>query len=356
VKVRAWAATSAALVALSCCCGFATGAAVSSGQRAGGSIYWGALAGGGQYGRADAPWDMKSVDRFQAIVHKKPSLLEWGQYWMDCGPRCGLQGFPVRLFDKVHARGAIPVVSWGSGSYRNSSPDQPAFRLTEITRGRYDAFIRQWAVAAKKWGHPFFLRFDWEMNGGFDAWGQGVNGNRPGDFAPMWRHVHDIFRRAGANNVTWVWCPNVVYPGDPPLDSRLFPGRAYVDWMGVDGYNWGTNPARGDTWRTFAEVFTTTYDRLLTLAPGKPIMIGETASSEFGGSKADWITDVLGTQLPQAFKGVKALVWFNRNADGMDWVLETSADAGKAFAAGIASPYYRSSGLPDPPPGPIPAP
>jgi hypothetical protein len=40
----------------------------------------------------------------------------------------------------------------------------------------------------------------------------------------------------------------------------------------------------------------------------------------------------------------------------MDWVLETSTDAEKAFAAGIASPYYRSRGLPDAGPGPIPAP
>ena len=47
MKVRAWAATTAALVALSFCCGFATGAGVSSGQRAGGAIYWGALAGAG---------------------------------------------------------------------------------------------------------------------------------------------------------------------------------------------------------------------------------------------------------------------------------------------------------------------
>jgi hypothetical protein len=355
--VRAWAATTAALVALSFCCAVAAGPAVTSGGRAGDSIYWGAYVGGGQYGLADGPWDMTSVDRFEANVHKKLSLLEWGQYWVDCGQRrCGLQGFPARLFNEVRARGTIPVLSWGSGSLQIQSPNQPAFRLTEIIRGRYDRFLRSWALAAKRWGHPFFMRFDWEMNGGFEPWGQGVNGNRTGDFAPMWRHVHDIFRRAGANNVTWVWCPNVVAPEDPPLDRRLYPGRAYVDWSGVDGYNWGTHPVRGNTWRTFADVFTSTYHRLLALAPGKPIMLGETASTEIGGSKAAWITDALGTQLPQAFNRVKALVWFNKNADGMDWVLETSADAEKAFAAGIASPYYRSSGLRDPGPGPIPAP
>ena len=46
---------------------------------------------------------------------------------------------------------------------------------------------------AQEWGHPFFLRFDWEMNGFWFPWSEGVNGNKPGEFVAAWRHVHDIF-------------------------------------------------------------------------------------------------------------------------------------------------------------------
>jgi len=43
-------------------------------------------------------------------------------------------------------------------------------------------------------------------------------------------------------NVTWVWSPNVAYPSSVPI-SRLFPGDAYVDWTGFDGYNLGHHHA-----------------------------------------------------------------------------------------------------------------
>ena len=111
-----------------------------------------------------------------------------------------------------------------------------------MIEGRYDAYIREFAEAAKAWGHPFFLRFNWEMNGNWFAWSEGVNGNQPGEYVAAWRHVHDIFTSVGATNATWVWCPNVD-PGKEFDDLALaLSGRRYVDWTCLDGYNWGTNP------------------------------------------------------------------------------------------------------------------
>ena len=62
-------------------------------------------------------------------------------------------------------------------------------------------------------------------------------------------------------------------------------------------------------------------------------------SSEYGGSKAAWLKQALGVELPKAFPRVKAFVWFNSRKDG-DWPISTSARAQSAFAAGIASPYF----------------
>jgi beta-mannanase len=47
--------------------------------------------------------------------------------------------------------------------------------------------------------------------------------------------VHDLFAAAGARNVTWMWSPNVTYPGAAPL-AGLYPGDDYVDWVGLSGY------------------------------------------------------------------------------------------------------------------------
>ncbi|MDQ6614878.1 MAG: hypothetical protein M3083_09045 [Actinomycetota bacterium] len=309
---------------------------------AGGSIYWGAYAAGSQYGFYDGPWDMRSAGTFESHAGKGMSLLEWGQDWYECSTTCGLRPFRADLMSAARSRGYIPVLSWGSYAEK-AGVNQRAYSLKAILSGEYDRFIRKWALGAKNWGHPFLLRFDWEMNTHSVPYSQASNGNQPGQFTAMWRHVHDIFEQVGATNATWVWCPNVEYPGSLPL-TTLYPGDGYVDWTCLDGYNWGTNPNRpGSTWQSFTTVFGTSYDQVSQLAPTKPMLIGETAASEYGGSKAAWISDALGPNLLTRFPAVKGLVWFNKDADNMDWIIETSASARAAFASAIAAPVFAGS-------------
>lgn len=303
----------------------------------GSRILWGAWIDGDRWGYGDAPWDARTIDRFEAQANQHVSILHWGQpwYWGNVP-----QPFHASNLEAVRRRGAIPLVSWASWELdRGGSNDQPAFQLQDIIAGSHDPYIRSWARGAKAWGEPFFLRFNHEMNGTWYPWSEARNGNRPGEYVRAWRHVHDIFASVGADNVTWVWSPNTVYPGSIPL-AGLYPGDAYVDWVAIDGYNWGTNPIKPSGWRSFSQIFRPTYDSLGALAPSKPVMIAEVGSSESGGSKAAWIADALSVQLPTAFPRIKALVWFDWNADGMDWVVESSDSARSAFAAGIASPSY----------------
>src|SRR5581483_10847294 len=84
------------------------------------------------------------------------------------------------------------------------------------------------------------------------------------------------------------------------------------------------------------------YNDLLALAPSKPIMIGEVSSLEYGSNvKANWITDMLTTELPKNYPKIKAVVWFNwRNPDAFP--IESSASSQAAFKSGIASGYYQA--------------
>lgn len=307
------------------------------------SIYWGAWIAGSQYGHQNAPWDTGAIDHFEANAGKRISILHWGQAWQRCSPTCVYQEFREQKpqYDAMWQRGIIPLVDWASwNSSVQPQYNQPAFSLGRIIAGDHDAYIRRWAREAKAWGHPFFLRFNWEMNGNWFPWSETRNGNSSGQYVSSWRHVREIFRAEGVTNVSWVWCPNVIDPISTVSLSHYYPGRKYVDWMCIDGYNWGTNPVKPDRWKSFSELFNPTYTKLIQIS-SKPIMIGETASTEYGGSKAAWITDMLTVALPQKFPRIGALVWFNWNADGMDWVIETSSTAQAAFAKGIASSYYR---------------
>ena len=74
--------------------------------------------------------------------------------------------------------------------------------------------------------------------------------------------------------------------------------------------------------------------------------VGEVASTEVGGSKAAWITDLLGTQLSDNYPRVGGVMWFDKTgseADNMDWTIGSSVSARVAFAAGIADPAYQSN-------------
>ena len=176
------------------------------------------------------------------------------------------------------------------------------------------------------------------------AWQETKNGNRLGEYVPMWRHVRDIFTSVGATNVTWVWCPHREYDTTQKPLSSLYPGDAYVDWTCTDGYNNGTNPNGSMSgWKSFDTQIGPTYNTITgTVAPSKPLMIGETGSTEYGGSKATWITTTL-SSLPSKYPKLKAFVWFNAYQGGMDWPIESSASAQQAFSTAIKSSVFASN-------------
>jgi hypothetical protein len=297
------------------------------------SIYWGARIDGEQYGSThDAPWDYSIWDIFQEHTANKPvSTVDFGQ-----PPPWAAEGeFKPGTMDLAFGRQAIPFETMGSEADFPSGED---VRLEDIVNDKPAVLVklREWAQAAREYKKPFFFRWEWEMNGNWYQFGREAAENST-QFVLAWRRFHDIAEEAGATNITWVWCPNVSYPGSTPLSS-LYPGDAYVDWTCIDGYNEGEG-----AWRSFGEVFNTTYSEILKLAPTKPIMIGETASDESAvNSKAGWITNALTSELPERFPEVRSFNWFNWNRDGHKWVIESSPAAQSAFATSISSPYYAS--------------
>lgn len=334
-------------------------------------VYWGGYLSGTQYGSSfgTAPWDTNTWNLFEQHATKKVSILSFSTPWYNAkGWPQNYVPFIPSLFDSVRAKGEIPFMNWGSWDY-NNGPSQPEFSLKNIANGAhyiykgqtFDAFVTQWARDAKAWGHPFFLRFDWEMNGWWQfPWATAMDpsthktldNNTPADYIAAWRHVHDIFVREGATNVTWVWCPNISGGATVPM-SQLYPGDAYVDWTCLDGYNKDFKH-----WLSFNQVFggdasyglKDSYHEILAVAPNKPLLIGETASDEWsldngsGVSKAAWIKDALETQLPTNFPKIKALLWFNWNSDaGSSYVIESTLAAQHAFAHGISLPYYATN-------------
>jgi hypothetical protein len=238
------------------------------------------------------------------------SYFDWTEDWTAAGST--RQDF---------ASGRIPLVNW--------EPYDVDFR--DIISGKADAVIDARAAAAAKLPGQFFLDFAAEMNEE-EGWG----GHDPVRYIAAWRHIHDIFAKRGATNAVWVWAPNNTDSDGGPPALAYYPGADYVDWTGIDGYNWGTSDRDFD-WQPFAEVFGPMYDALQTL--GKPVLIGETASDEVGGRKADWIADIA-PQLQTRFPNVRAVVWFDIKKE-RDWRVNSSKASLAAFRQLAASPIFQ---------------
>ena len=296
--------------------------------------------------------NLDALTAFEDAARKRVSIVMWYQGW---GVTDGTQYFQTSWMNNVRRHGSIPMVTWEPWLYTEGIT-QTAFQLGNIISGTFDSYIKDWAVDSKAWGHPYFLRFAPEMNGDWFPWSEQVNGNTSGEYVLAWQHVHDIFTDEGATNVSWVWSPNIEYDGSTPLEG-LYPGDDYVDWVGMDGYNWGTVPHGAHTaslegtntnpsatvtgWQTFSQIFTQTYTHITALST-KPLMVAETASAEQGGSKADWIIDAYFIQVPRNFAKIKAIIWFNENKE-TDWRIQSSPAAQNAFGAAIDSCFYATN-------------
>jgi hypothetical protein len=269
---------------------------------------------------AGSPQTPARLDEFAAAAGAPPAVVMWYQDWQH-------GGFNFDQMDLAVSRGAVPMVTWMPAG------DVPAdFALARILGGAHDAFLRRWARDAAAWGQPFFLRFAHEMNGNWYPWSPGVNGNTAAQYVAAWRRVHGIFREEGAANALWVWSPNVDAGSalTPTPIAAVFPGDAYVDWIALDGYNWG----EGQPWLPFGSLFGPSY-RTVTALSGKPLLIGETASGEAGGDKAAWIRDAYLSAVPRDLPRVRGIVWFDERKE-RDWRVDSSAGSLAAYREAVA--------------------
>jgi cellulose synthase (UDP-forming) len=271
--------------------------------------------------RAWTVGDLTQVNRFEQAVQAHAGIVMWYSDWRHAAPS-------LAQLRAVGARGSIPEISWEPWDYSGSATDQPQFTLASIIDGRHDAYIRRWARTLRRYGHPVYLRFAQEMNGNWYPWSEAVNGNHPGQFVAAWRHVHQMFTELGADNVRWIWSPAA---GTAHLDAGLYPGRAFVDIVGVSAFNGGSHLKWGG-WRSFARIFNPTARSLAAIAPGKPVQISEVASAEGGGSKAAWISAMFNDL--RAHPEVTSMLWYDLRKQA-DWPVSSDPAAARAFAAGV---------------------
>jgi hypothetical protein len=249
-----------------------------------------------KYGNPLYDPDLTALTQDGNEINRKFSFMVGFSTWANKGSPLLFTDMQPTLVSLKNAGYGI-VVTWAAEDEQGPFPD-PRYNYASIISGQYDAYISQWALSAAAWGEVFYLRLFHEMNGNWYNWGININGNTPALAIQAWQHIYNIFRSAGATNVKFLWCPTYHtsrYLVDPL--ASFYPGNAYVDWLGVDGYNWGQYGLQM-WWVPFTsptELFQYTYNEMTsTVSSTKPVMLVETASAEGSAStdKAAWITQL----------------------------------------------------------------
>lgn len=296
-----------------------------------------------------APFNWATFDATSAKVGVQPNVVGYFSGWDET--------FRANAVTRSWQQGRMPLMTWESRPIDagNDSTDAPAYSLPNIIRGDFDAYLHQYAKDIVATGLPLGIRLDHEMNGIWYPWsetdgqGKSINGNNVGDYVKMWRHVHDIFQQEGANNlVVWVWAPNIVnnLPAShkaPGYLQSLYPGDAYVDWVGLSGYL--RPPYKSDNDFSFDYTFKASLDELRSLT-SKPILLAEIGASETDGHKPAWITSFFEALAKPENDDIIGFSWFNlavtSYVEGVratnDWRIDSRADSLSAFITGLTRP------------------
>ena len=263
----------------------------------------------GKYLGVAAPGSPKSyapVAAFAALTGAKPDIAEYYSAW----------------WEPFSSAFATTALRHGSYVLVDINPDVP---LGKITAGAYDGYLRSFAESVKAFGRPVIISFAHEPDGPWWAWGDTRIG--AATYVKAWRHVVDVFRAEGATNATWLWTV-VVTPESAAALKALYPGDAYINWVGLNGYF--THPTL-----TYTSTFGPTMAKIRTFT-AKPLLISETGVPSRNGA-------AVAGQVASLFEGAKdspgviGFVWFDYAQKGApeNWDLADDPAALAAFRAAV---------------------
>jgi hypothetical protein len=208
----------------------------------------------------------------------------------------------------------------------------PTIPWRDIAAGKWDSSLKAQAQGFAALKTPVVVSFEHEVDNPSKL---GVRGTAA-EFVAAWRHIVDVYRANGANNVQWAWVV-MGYSGHFSVQPSLWPGNSYVDWISWDPYNAYT--CQNTKWRSFEDTFLPMYNWLkgdgakAGIDPNKPYML-----SEFGtvfdpndpNAAANWYKQVPATL--KKYPQIKAVQMWN-NVANCDFRLERDQNVLKAFAA-----------------------
>ena len=254
--------------------------------------------------------------------------------------------FPAKEVQIINSFGSIPFIRLMPRSDFTIKKQDPAFSLKNIIDGKFDKELVAYAIDSKKSNIPIMIEFGTEMNGDWFPWSGLYNRKDPANYKKAYIHIINIFRKADADNITWVFHTN--WESSPNVKwnkmSAYYPGDEYIDWIGISIYG-GQKP--GDEWSNFKENLNEAYSEMTEVSDEKPFAIFEfgTIDDTAKGDKAKWIKNVFNKIKSEKYPRIKALsywhsFWVNEDGSVSNMRLDSSPEALNAYKEAISNSYF----------------
>lgn len=250
---------------------------------------------------------------FEEKIGVKPDYISTFLFWSDGNY------FPIELATNVKNNGQTLVIYWESRDAKERNLNDKKYSYDAILNGEWDDYINGIGRTIADTGTQVILIPFVEMNGNWYPWSITKNNNSAEKHKLSYLRIYELTR--DIPNLKLGWTVNNGSTPDTIENSiaSLYPGDDYVDYVGVDGFNFGT------PWQNFDEIFEDSLAELKKL--NKPIVIFSTASSD-GEKKAQWIED-FGKQITN-HPEVTGFIWFNVDKE-RDWRIWSDDKSLEAF-------------------------
>jgi cellulose synthase (UDP-forming) len=183
--------------------------------------------------------------------------------------------FDTAWANSLASQGARPWITLQFGVFGANHTAPLSVTLPAIYNGVDDRALTRWADEIRAFGKPVFLTVLLQVDKNWAVTSAVANGGIPADVPKAWEHIRSVFRKAGADNVAWVWAP-----ADPEHDQLYAPPAPTIDAVLQDFINYP-----GEHWGDPQAVLTNLARRY----PGKPLFV-EVATAGSGQRKAAWLT------------------------------------------------------------------
>lgn len=262
--------------------------------------------------------DSVTTGRIQEYIDLSGSNPVWvcfSNNWFD-----GIK-FPLQQAQTISEFDAVPYIRIMSRHDWTQGRRDPVYDLRYVINGNFDDDLRKWAKDAKKYGKPILAEFAPEMNGNWFPWSGLFNGKKNGAklYREAHRHIVELMRDEGADNITWMFHVNAVSEPDENWNrmKSYYPGDKYIDWIGMSVYG---SQKPGWEWELFPDVFEKAYWEMEQISKNKPLAIAEfgVVDDPASGNKAEWLKSAFEYILSGNYPRIKAISYWHSSFDNAD--------------------------------------